>query len=217
MRTRLLLAACLALGAAASPLSGQAPEVRGRIIDAGSQPVADQTVLLHRVVGASGANIAQARSDSAGRFTINVDSAGGADAVYFLAARWRDELYIGQAFREPLTATEHILQVGVPGTSATALLEGTSTQVPGAAPGMPLSPGGAPATASRWLLFLVPGVALLGVLVYVLLRQRPGMSARRRLLVRLAELDLERAGTTHADYPRQRAELIAQLRETPGP
>jgi hypothetical protein len=216
---RSLVPGVLGLLLAAGPVAAQAGSVRGRVVDRDGGPVVDQAVLLHRVVGMSGANIAQARSDSAGRFVIPVDSLGGSEATYFLAARWQDELYIGEAFKEPLTDADHVLQVGVPGTSATALLEGTTPRTGGAAmpAALPAAATGSPATGSRWLLFLVPGVALAGVLVYVLLRQRPGISPRRQLLVRVAELDLANAAGGDTSAQDRRAELIAQLRETPGP
>ena len=66
--------------------------VRGRLIDQDGAPLAEQRVLLHRVVGNAGANIAEARTDADGRFTVAVDSADNAEAVYFLAARWEGEL-----------------------------------------------------------------------------------------------------------------------------
>lgn len=190
--------------------------VRGRLIDQDGAPLPDQGVLLHRVVGNAGANIAEGRTDADGRFTVTVDSADNADAVYFLAARWEGELYIGEAFRAPVGATEHVLQVGVPGTSASALIDGTEPGPPMGMPqgGAPAGAGGRPATGASWLLFAVPAIALLGVVAYFLLRGRTAVPERRRLLVELAELDLEHAAAPTADYRARRARLLEQLHDT---
>jgi hypothetical protein len=210
--------ACALLGLALWPAwsSAQTQEVRGRIIDGAGQPVADQAVLLHRVIGSSGANIAQARSDSAGHFLIAADTTGGTQATYFLAARWNDELYISEAFQAPFGAAERVLQVGVPGTSASALLEGNATttprQLPAAAP-----PGGAPASAARWLLFAVPALSLLGLGAYLVLRNRGALPERRRMLARIARLDLEQAGMGSESFRAERARLLGRLRELTGP
>jgi hypothetical protein len=212
---RLLLSGVLAGCLWSGGLSAQAPEVRGRVIDASAQPIADQTVLLHRVLGSSGASIGQARSDTAGRFVITADTVGGREATYFLAARWQGELYISEAFQAPLGDAERILQVGVPGTSATALLEGTATSTQPQPPA-PAAAGGTPATATRWLRFAVPAISLLGVALYLVLRNRTGVSERRRLLARVARLDLEHAGAAGESYRSERAELMGRLRELTG-
>lgn len=214
MSRRIFLTALLLFAGASSVLSAQQTDtVRGRLVDADGQAIRDERVVLHRVAGATGANIAETRSDGEGRFVIPVDSANQPDAVYFLAARWDGELYIGEAFRAPFADTEHVLQVGVPGTSASALIEGT-----GAATQMPTSPaagGGSPATRTSWLLFAVPVIALLGVALYFLLRTRTAVSPRRALLREVAELDLQHAGSATDEYRAARAELIARLRDTP--
>lgn len=218
MTRRIFLLAVLLLGANASVLAAQVTDtVRGRLIDQDGNALADQRVVLHRVVGSAGANIAETRSDSDGGFTIPVDSADNTEAVYFLAARWEGELYIGEAFRAPVGGAPHVLQVGVPGTSASALIEGTTTgqMPPAAAPGaMPQAAGGRPATRTSWLLFAVPAIALLGVIVYFLLRGRAQVSERRRLLREIAELDLQHEGAPPEAYRGRREALLAELRET---
>jgi hypothetical protein len=213
--TRVFLWPLLVLGLGPALTSAQGPEVRGRIIDADSKPVADQAVLLHRVVGSTGANIAQAQSDSAGRFVIPVDTAGQAGAVYFLAARWRDELYISEPFQPPLTGTERMLQVGVPGTSATAMLQGTTAAMPGSS--QPAGAGTAPAsTPTSWLFFFAPLVVLAGSVLYFVLRNRPNVPERRRLLAQIAELDLQQTDSGSEGYRTRRAELLARVRELTG-
>lgn len=213
MRRALLWSVLLLL--AAGTLAAQAPLVRGRVLGPEGEPLRDTRVVLHRVVGVGGATIAEAQSDAAGRFTIEADSAPSAEAVYFLAARYDGELYIGDAFRAPFTAPEYLLRVGIPGTSASALIgEGEGAMPP---PGTPVRmPGSAPATNTRWLLFAIPAIALLGVLAYFLLRRRSHVPERRRLLAEIAELDLEHADSNDAAalraYHERRAVLIMQVR-----
>jgi hypothetical protein len=210
---RLLLLLTL-LGLLPRPVPGQSASVRGRVIAADGQPLAGQAVLLHRVVGSSGANIAQALSDSAGRFEIAVDSASNPDAVYFLAARWAGELYIGDPFQAPLGAAERVLQVGVPGTSATALLEGTAP--PGAtAPAAPAR-GGSDGEPWGWLPLFAGAVTLAGAVLYLVLRNRPRVPERRRVLAQIAELDLRQGAAGGAAYRAERARLLARLHELTG-
>lgn len=192
-----------------------AQTLTGRVIGADGKPVKDQAVLLHRVQGNSGATIAQATTEADGRFTIKSDSVSTPDAVFFLATRWEGELYIGEAFRAPFATAEQVLQVGVPGTSASALL-GDGTQGGPRAPAATMPPGstgGAPATGSKWLLFAVPAIALLGVAAYFALRSRVAISPRRRLLRQIAELDLEQGSAPDAAYHVRRAELLEELRD----
>lgn len=208
----------LVLGSAAPAAAQVTDSVRGQLIDRDGAPLADQRVLLHRVVGNAGANIAEARTAADGRFAVAVDSADNAEAVYFLAARWEGELYIGEAFRAPVGATEHVLQVGVPGTSASALIDGTAPGPPmGGLPqgGPPVGAGGRPATGTSWLLFAIPAISLLGVVAYFVLRGRVAVPERRRLLAEVAELDLHHADSPTADYRARRAALLEQLRDTP--
>jgi hypothetical protein len=215
---RRVLLVCAALLLAVGTLHAQGPQVQGRVIGPDGEPLADTRVVLHRVVGMGGANIAEAVSDSAGRFTISADSAPSPEAVYFLAARYQGELYIGEAFRAPFATTEYVLSVGVPGTSASALIgEGQGTALPQGAPATSATrlPGSAPATSTRWLLFAIPAIMLLGVVAYFVLRRRTSIPPRRRILADLAALDLEHAGSTDPDalraYHERRAALITQV------
>jgi 5-hydroxyisourate hydrolase-like protein (transthyretin family) len=198
----------------ASAGSAQAPgTVRGVLVNAAGQPVAGERVVLHRVVGSTGANIAETRSGADGRFVVPVDSADDAEAVYFLAARWEGELYISEAFRAPLDTAEHRLQVGVPGTSASALIDGSATGAMPAGPPPQAAPG-SPATPTNWMLLLIPSIALVGVALYFVLRGRTQTSPRRRLLAEVAALDLAQAGDVSEEYRAERTRLLEQLRQT---
>lgn len=214
---RALLLGLLVLALAPGSGRGQRVQVIGHVIDSAGKPVADQSVLLHRVTGMSGASIGQARTDSAGFFSIPVDSASNPQAVYFVATRWHDELYISDPFQAPLGKGERVLQVGVPGTSASALLEGTSpaqsAAPPGTAPAASTSPGG----RGSWLFIFALVVVLLGIVLYLVLRNRGSVPERRRLLTRIAALDLEHAEAPDQAYRAERAALLSRLRELTGP
>ncbi|NJD10392.1 MAG: carboxypeptidase regulatory-like domain-containing protein [Gemmatimonadetes bacterium] len=213
---RALLLVLLLFGLVPAGLRAQRAQVRGHVIDSAGRPVPDQAVLLHRVIGSSGASIGQARTDSAGTFAITVDSAGNREAVYFVATRWRAELYISDPFQTPLDQGEHVLQVGMPGTSATAMLEGTAPAAPGTAANTPAM-GTGPAGRTSWLVYFAVAVILLGLASYFMLRSQPGLSERRRLLVRIADLDLKHGGTPDQAYQDERAALVSRLREMTGP
>src|SRR5690606_19302509 len=72
-----------------------------------------------------------------GRFLlVSQDTADVPGATYFVASRYRGELYIGAPFQPPLPdGVDYTVQVGVPGTSASALLGAASE--PAARPTLP--------------------------------------------------------------------------------
>lgn len=201
------LAAVLALLAGAEAVQAQDITVRGRVLGPDNAGLAGQRVVLHRVDQAGGATIAEATSGENGTFELRAQATTDTSGVYFVAARYDEELYIGPPFRpteEP--GAEQIIQVGIPSMSATAMMgEGG-----GMGMGMP------PQQQSRnWLLILVPLIGVAGVIVYALL-SRNRIPEERRLLIRVAELD-ERLETAPAGQREsllaEREELMAQLRE----
>lgn len=189
-----------------SSLPAQELTVRGRVIGPDNTPLSAQRVVLHRVDASGGATVAEATSDDAGRYELRVTASADTGAVYFVAARYQEELYIGPPFRPEAEGTmEQILQVGVPGTSAEQLIRG---QEGGA------QPVGRPATSRSWMLLLIPLVGVAAVALYALV-PRTRISPDRTLLIRVAELD-ERLGTA-TDAQRdaireERARLMSQLR-----
>ena len=183
-------------------------EVDGRVIDAASAPVAALTVVMHRVSAAgTGALVATDTTAADGTFRLiappSADTAS--EAVYFVAVRYDSELYIGEAFRPPVPAdAEYVLQVGVPGTSATAMLQ---------------SGASAPAATRRrspvwvWPLLTAGLLAITLAAVYTLTRNRTP-EYRRTLLLEIAKLDEAQAAEGSADagaYHARRAELIARI------
>jgi hypothetical protein len=202
MRSAVLLLLALAVGAGAA--FAQDATLRGMVIDAAGEPAAGVPVALHRITDAGGALVDDAVSDADGRFAISV--AGDLpDAIYFVAARYGDELYIGPTFRAPFpTAAEYVVQVGVPGTSASALVRGERAGDVVVA---------TPPSLWRWAL---AAVVLLGIIVVGLLiiARAAGPPDRRRLLIRIARLD-EAAAASDPDDPEyllQRERLLDRLR-----
>jgi hypothetical protein len=207
VRFLLCLVALLAGLGAAARAHAQELVVSGRVIGPDNAGLTGQRVVLHRVDEAGGATIAEAVSGEAGRFELRAPATTDTVGVYFVAARYDEELYIGPPFR-PLVdpETEHVIQVGIPSMSATAMMQD------------PLGGMGMPQRQSRsrtWLLVLIPLVGVAGVIVYALL-SRSAIPGERRLLIRVAELDerMEAAPEGQRDSLREeRARLMAQLRE----
>lgn len=182
-RSALMLGGCLALGLPAAAQQTDTISLDGRVLGPGGEPLAGQVVVLHRVAEGSGATIAADTSGSDGGFTL---AAGGfspsPDATYFVAARYEGELYIGAPFRPPLPPdVDYAVQVGVPGTSATALM-GAASEPRSTAP-QPEEPF----PYRLWILLIIPLLVIALAAGYLLTRQRA--SDRRRTLLEIAELD----------------------------
>jgi hypothetical protein len=187
---------------------GSSLVVRGRVIGPDNSALAGQAVVLHKVAGATGTTVAESVTDADGRFELSTPALGDTTAIYFIAARYEGELYIGAPFREAEEeARNQVLQVGVAGTSATAMLEGS-----GALP----QASGRPLTSRSWLLFAIPLLGVAAVAVYALLR-RGRLPHDRVALIRLAELD-ERATSAPAGQRdalmSERARLLGELRRS---
>lgn len=164
----------------------QANVLAGRVTGPEGEPVAGQTVVLHRVSGGVGATVAEAITDAQGSFALRFDAPGlDGDAAYFVAARWQGELYLGPPFRTPIDSSAgYTLQVGVPGTSASVLLGTTPSTAAAATRSEP-----AEAFPYRtWLLLIIPLLVMALAAGYLLTRGR-GLVRRRKLLVEIARLD----------------------------
>jgi hypothetical protein len=201
----LLAVACTSFaGDAAGQESGMS--VRGRIIGPENAAIADQNVVLHRVQDATGETVAQAVTSADGRFALDLPVAADTSAIYFVATRYAGELYIGAPFRAgEQDPAGQIIQVGVPGTSATAMLDG-GTSMP--------RPVGRPVTSRNWLLLLIPLMGVAAVGLYALI-PRSRVAHERTLLIRIAELD-ERMSSVpdvqRAALLEERSRLASQLR-----
>lgn len=185
-------------------------DVRGRVLGPDGKPLGGQSVVLHRVTGSSGLTVASGTSDANGAFLLHVaDPSAVPDAVYFLAARYKSELYIGDAFKAPFdTSARHEVQVGVAATSARALTTGTTA--PDALPQQ-----AAPLDPTRSLVWILPALAIAAVLV-TMLAGRARMPSRRRTLIEIARLDEANAPAPQdaQSYNERRAALLAQLGRT---
>lgn len=180
--------------------------VRGTLTGPDGAPLPNERVLLHRVDRTGGATIAETTSATDGAFVLSAPATADTAAVYFVAARYQGELYIGEMFRAVGNDTlVQPLQVGVAATSASALMN-EATQPP--------PPPGRPATSTSWLLLLLPLLGIGAALIYMLV-PRPRIAPDRALLIRIAEIDerIEAAPPGQRDAMRaERANLIEQLR-----
>lgn len=194
-----------ASSAAGQDSTGRVP---GRVLGPDNAPIGGQSVVLHRVQAASGATVAETVSADDGTFTLQVPAGSDPGAIYFIATRYEDELYIGAPFRagEQDPAGQTIV-VGVPGTSASAILGSGGTSM------MPQTTGRA-VTNRNWLLLVIPLVGVAAVAIYALV-PRSRIPPERALLIRIAELD-EGMGTapgaSRAAILEERSRLTRQLR-----
>lgn len=194
----------LATGAAAQVSDGRVP---GRVLGPDNAPVAGQAVVLHRVQAAAGGTVTETVTADDGSFTLDVPADSDGEALYFVATRYAGELYIGAPFRagEQDPAGQTIV-VGVPGTSATAMLEGGASST--------VQPMGRPVTNRNWLLLVIPLVGVAAVAIYALV-PRNRVPADRALLVRIAELDERMSAapdTSRVTMLEERSRLTQQLR-----
>lgn len=204
-----LVALVLCLFASASALA-QTPDlvIHGRVVGADNAGVAGQRVVLHRVDASGGATIAETVSGEDGRFELRTPATADTTGVYFVAARYDEELYIGPPFRptDPLAA-EQVIQVGIPSMSATSLLADDG------AGAMPVGRG--PPQSRAWLLLIVPLLGVTGVVIYMVSSGRR-IPRYRALLIQVAELD-ERMSTAsaaqRASLQDERLRLMARLRD----
>jgi hypothetical protein len=175
-------------------------EVRGRVIGPDSEAVSDQRILLHRVGAGEAANVAETRTGAGGEFVLRAVAEQDTSVIFFAALMYEGELYMGPMFRAGGEVPgEQVIQVGIPGTSATAMLEGS-----GQAGAIPM---GRPATNRNWLLLAIPLLGVAAVAVYALV-PRSRIAADRALLISIAEID-ERLMTA----PPAQRELLAGERE----
>jgi hypothetical protein len=193
LSARFTLPVCLSLLAVGgglvpgAPATAQERVLSGRALDGDDRPVQGLEVMLHRVTADGGATIARDTTAADGRFTLS--AAGDADdPVYFVAARHEGQLQIGAMLRAPFPESGYVLRIG----------------------GGPVGPG----TRDPRRAGLVVGIlAVLGLAFAWLVRPPP----RRRLLLRLAEIEEARAaGGDPTGDARERGRILTQLRRAAG-
>lgn len=190
------LAFCtLAQGAAAQD-SGM--NIQGRILGPDNAALPGQPVVLHRVQAAAGATVAETLTAADGGFVLRAPAETDTTAIYFVAARYEGELYIGAPFRVGEAAADsQVIQVGVPGTSANEMLGDGSVAMP--------QPLGRAVTNRNWLLLVIPLIGVAAVAVYALI-PHGRVPHNRAILIRIAEID-ERMDSAQ---PGQRESLIEE-------
>jgi hypothetical protein len=190
----MLLAGLLPLRVAA-----QESTITGRVL-AADQPVANQTVALHRVTGAGGTTISVDTTAADGRFELHFEPVQG-EAIHFVGTRWEGQLFIGPTFRQPPSG-EYRLPVG-PGATPIKMAEEFD------------QPSEAPADRAgqfAGLMVILVTSVLVGSIVWWAAWPRP--SHARRLMLEIAELDNRHAQTALTNYEVQRSDLLRRLRES---
>src|SRR5438132_5534360 len=128
----LLAGACMLV--LCSGVRAQGTLFRGRVLDTKGNPVANAAVSLHRVTRGGGAMTKETHSAADGGFDFQLPLKSDTGAVFFEAARYADQLYLGRPFREPIPANgAYVVQVGPGALTASTLLSGvaqTETEKP---------------------------------------------------------------------------------------
>lgn len=195
VRLSILLSGLLPLSAAA-----QERTITGRVLAAG-QPVANQTVALHRVSNSGGSTIAVDTTAADGRFQLRFEPVPG-EAIHFVGTRWEGQLFIGETFRQ-LPTGEYLLPVG-PGATPIDLGEAArATPEP--------VPADRSARSAGLIVILVATLVLGGIVSWA---AWPRPSHARRLLREIAELDNRHADAALTNYEVQRSDLLRRLRES---
>jgi hypothetical protein len=174
----------------AARVAAQERVLTGRALDAGNEPVAGLEVMLHRVTSEGGATVARDTTDPEGAFELSAASETD-DPVYFVATRYEGEIQIGPMLRAPFPDSGYVLRVG---GGASAAVDPTRPD-------------------PRKAIVIVGALAVLGLgMAYVV---RP--PARRRLLLRLAQIEEARAAGEPAAHAGERRRILTRLRRVAGP
>lgn len=210
----LLAAAVGGLFFSAASLAAQDVVLVGRVLGPDQNPVAGQDVLLHRVTDAGGARLSQATTDGEGRFTLRAENAGS--GVFFVATRYEGQLYIGPMLRPPFPEnSEYVVQVGIPGVGDVASMMNGVGGAAAPTTTAPAAQSGSPGTRGAGFGVLLVALAI-GTGAYLAV-QGTGPSARRRALIRIAELDEQRGRGADAGARAQARTLLVRRVTEPLP
>lgn len=210
-RPRAPATALLALLLGAGPLAAQ--EIAGVAMDSTGRPLPEVPVALHRVGGGSGATVAATTTDAEGRFQFFIEVVDS--AVYFVAMRHADRMYIGPPARggvERITDYEVRADAGSEAGAVASALSGDAPLRPMTPPGTPQ-----PSSSGAGAVWFVGILALVVAVVFVTTAPTYRRRRKREALVELATLENRLAGSgTGADAEADRRRLAA-LRERLAP
>lgn len=185
----------------ASGLAAQSRTVSGQVQAAG-EPVPNQPVSLHRVTEQGGTTVATDTTNAAGQFALTYVPEGG-QGIHFVATRYREQLYIGETFREAPVVASYVVEVG-PG--ATPINLGAAVRENAAAPSVD--------RRARSTALLIAGIILSLSAALILAATRFRSSPTRKLLVEIGDLDNRHLQQPVEGYETIRSDLLRRLRET---
>lgn len=194
---------------AAAPAAAQ--EIAGVAVDSAGRPLAGVPLALHRVGGGSGANVATGATDAEGRFRFAIEVVDS--AVYFVATRHDDRMYIGPPARGGSErVTDYVIRAE-PGSEAGAVASALSGEAPRPLAARSAPPPAGGGTGAVWLVPLL-GLAVAGIF----LATAPGYRRRRQrqLVLELARVENRLAAASSAADPEDRRRRDA-LRERLAP
>lgn len=183
-RSRVALLAITAVAAALAPTMARGQELSGVALGPEGEPLMDVPVILHRVGGRGGAFVATDTTTSDGRFSFAMEEADS--AVYFVALRFDDRMYIGPAVQGGGEAGSGYVVRVEPGSEAGAVASALSGQ----AARSPTNRGRAdPVSSDAGAFILVGLLALAGVVAFIIAAPRYRHRRTRDALVELATVE----------------------------
>ncbi len=177
-----------ALGLLLGPAMAGAQELSGVALGPDRQPLADHTVILHRVGAGGGATAGSDTTNAVGEFSFTLD--GDAQSAYFAALRYDGELYIGPAADGSQSITDYVLEVNP--AAAIGNVGGVSRggALPPAQPPRQTAPGGGSMGSSdAGALWLVALLALGAAAVFVLTAPRYRRRRTRDAVIEVASIE----------------------------
>ena len=191
---------CLILLCGISTANAQ-QKIGGRVVDPQDKPVANLEVMLHAVTEEMGGDVDTDTTDADGAFEL---SAAVVDptAVYFVAAVYNGQLFMGELMRAPFPAAQpYLVRVGV---------NPVEIAPPPEAP--VVTPEEQQRDRTAGIAVILATLAIIAALASIVLGRRA--PAQRRWLVELARLEDELATNTNPDaaLQKRRTELRDRLK-----
>lgn len=183
MRTRPAIASlALLLLAGAGPAAGQ--EIAGVAVDSAGRPLPGVPLALHRIGGGSGANVATGATDPDGRFRFLIEVVDS--AVYFVAMRHDDRMYIGPPARGGSERVTDYVVRAEPASEAGAVASALSG---GEARPLDARSSSSPASAGTGAVWLVPVLGLIVAAIFLTAAPDYRRRRQREMVLELARVE----------------------------
>ena len=198
----------VAVATLAAAGTAAAQSVSGVALGPDGQPLADHTVILHRVGGGGGAMAGTDTTDASGAFRFDLD--GDEQAVYFAALRYDGELYIGPAIEGAASRDDYVLEVSPAAAIGNVGAVGPGGGLPPAQPPRAASPQAGGGSSDAGALWLVAILAVVAAAAFVFTAPRFRQRRTRDALIELAGIENRLAGSSGERSEDERERLQAR-------